>query len=192
MNVNLFRIHSLYDWQAIIGIGGPWRCVEPFSSQRPRRSLLLPARRLAPKRPQGSRPNRQPKFRSSVDLVSVAAVVRDRQGPVRVRLSHARTSSSSRAGSRGRSSDSRPRRNGPVKLAVLFDISGSMRVGIEGGRRAAGGAALVQRAEAPAIKRRCSRSTRGSTRCTTSRRTSRRSSRALSTSRSALRTDVAL
>jgi len=69
-----------------------------------------------------------PKFRSAVDLVSVAAVVRDRRG--RFVFDLAREDFVVVEGG-----ELRPivgfeaERNGPIKLAVLFDISGSMRVG---------------------------------------------------------------
>jgi VWFA-related protein len=68
------------------------------------------------------------KFRSSVDLVSVAAVVRDRKGRFVSDLS--RDDFIVVEGGQPRKIIGfEAERNGPVKLAVLFDISGSMRVG---------------------------------------------------------------
>ena len=68
-------------------------------------------------------------FRSSIDVVSVSAVVRDRKGRFVGNLErtgfHRRRS---RASSRP-ILDFRAQADGPVKLAMLFDISGSMRVG---------------------------------------------------------------
>lgn len=69
-----------------------------------------------------------PTFRSSVDLVSVAAVVRDRKGRFVSDLS--RDDFIVVEGGTPRTIVGfEAERNGPVKLAVLFDISGSMRVG---------------------------------------------------------------
>jgi VWFA-related protein len=69
-----------------------------------------------------------PKFRSSVDLVSVAAVVRDRKGRFVSDLSR-EDFIVVEGGEPRRIVGFEAERNGPVKLAVLFDISGSMRVG---------------------------------------------------------------
>jgi VWFA-related protein len=69
-----------------------------------------------------------PRFRSSVDLVSVAAVVRDRKGRFVKDLSR-QDFEIVDAGVRRPIVDFRAELNGPVKLAVLLDISGSMRVG---------------------------------------------------------------
>jgi Ca-activated chloride channel homolog len=78
-----------------------------------------------------------PLFRTAIDLVSVTAVVRDARGrPVR-NLSRADFQVYERGRPRAivdfKSSD-----QGPVSLAVLFDVSGSMRADaqIEAGRRA--------------------------------------------------------
>jgi VWFA-related protein len=69
-----------------------------------------------------------PKFRSSVDLVSVAATVRDRRG--RFVFDLAREDFVVVEGGEPREIVGfEAERNGPVKIAVLFDISGSMRVG---------------------------------------------------------------
>ena len=69
-----------------------------------------------------------PKFRSSVDLVSVAAVVRDRKGRFVSDLSR-EDFIVVEGGEPRKIVGFEAERNGPVKLAVLFDISGSMRVG---------------------------------------------------------------
>lgn len=69
-----------------------------------------------------------PKFRSSVDLVSVAAVVRDRKGRFVSNLSR-EDFIVVEGGELRKIVGFEAERNGPVKLAVLFDISGSMRVG---------------------------------------------------------------
>jgi VWFA-related protein len=69
-----------------------------------------------------------PKFRSSVDLVSVAAVVRDRKGRFVSDLSR-EDFIVVEGGEPRKIVGFEAERNGPIKLAVLFDISGSMRVG---------------------------------------------------------------
>ena len=69
-----------------------------------------------------------PKFRSSVDLVSVAAVVRDRKGRFVFDLSR-EDFVVVEGGEHRPIVGFEAERNGPIKLAVLFDISGSMRVG---------------------------------------------------------------
>ena len=69
-----------------------------------------------------------PRFRSSVDLVSVAAVVKDRKGRFVKDLSKT-DFQIVEAGQSRPILDFRSEVNGPVKLAVLLDISGSMRVG---------------------------------------------------------------
>lgn len=69
-----------------------------------------------------------PTFRSSVDVVSVAAVVRDRKG--RFVLDLAREDFVVvEAGKPKPLIGFEAETDGPVKLALLFDISGSMRVG---------------------------------------------------------------
>jgi Ca-activated chloride channel family protein len=70
----------------------------------------------------------QPRFRSSVDLVSVAAVVRDRKGRFVSDLSK-RDFVVVEAGVPRPIVSFRAEDDGPVKLAILFDVSGSMRVG---------------------------------------------------------------
>ena len=76
----------------------------------------------------GQQPEPTPKFRSSVDLVSVAAVVRDRKGRFVSDLSR-EDFIVVEGGEPRKIIGFEAERNGPVKLAVLFDISGSMRVG---------------------------------------------------------------
>jgi Ca-activated chloride channel family protein len=76
----------------------------------------------APKRDQ------PPKFRSSVDLVSVAAVVRDRKGRFVSDLSRD-DFIVVEGGQRRKILGFQAEDDGPIKVAVLFDISGSMRVG---------------------------------------------------------------
>lgn len=70
----------------------------------------------------------QPKYRSSVDLVSVTAIVRDRKGRF-VRDLRQKDFTVEEAGRQRRILDFRSESDGPVRLAFLFDISGSMRVG---------------------------------------------------------------
>lgn len=67
-------------------------------------------------------------FKSSVDLVSVAAIVRDRKGRFVSDLSQA-DFQVVEGGETRRILDFHARADGPVKVAVLFDISGSMRLG---------------------------------------------------------------
>jgi len=67
-------------------------------------------------------------FRSSVDVVSVSAVVKDRKG--RFVPNMGRTDFIvAESGQPRPILDFRAEADGPVKIAVLFDISGSMRVG---------------------------------------------------------------
>jgi Ca-activated chloride channel family protein len=68
-----------------------------------------------------------PRFRSSVDIVSVAAVVRDRKGRFVTDLSK-KDFQIVEAGQPRDILDFRAEVNGPVKLAVLMDVSGSMRM----------------------------------------------------------------
>jgi VWFA-related protein len=69
-----------------------------------------------------------PKFRSSVELVSVAAVVRDRSGKFVNDLSK-KDFEIVESGQPRPILDFRAQLDGPVKVAVLLDISGSMRLG---------------------------------------------------------------
>jgi Ca-activated chloride channel family protein len=68
------------------------------------------------------------KFRSSVDVVSVSAVVRDRKGRFVGNLGKT-DFIVTEAGQSRPILDFRAQSDGPVKLALLVDISGSMRVG---------------------------------------------------------------
>jgi Ca-activated chloride channel family protein len=69
-----------------------------------------------------------PRFRSSIDVVSVAAVVRDRKGRFVSDLSKD-DFKIVEGGVPRKILDFRSEANGPVKMALLVDISGSMRVG---------------------------------------------------------------
>jgi len=69
-----------------------------------------------------------PKFKSAVDLVSVSAVVRDKKGRFVSDLSR-EDFIVSEGGQRKSIVGFQAEANGPIRLAVLFDISGSMRVG---------------------------------------------------------------
>ncbi len=68
-----------------------------------------------------------PRFRASVDMVSVAAVVRDRKGRFVTDLSK-KDFEVVEGGQRRDIVDFRAELNGPVKVAVLVDVSGSMRM----------------------------------------------------------------
>lgn len=68
------------------------------------------------------------KFKSSVDVVSVSAIVRDRKGRFVTDLSQ-RDFVVAEAGRAKPILDFRAESNGPVKIGVLMDASGSMRVG---------------------------------------------------------------
>ncbi len=80
-------------------------------------------------RPATAEPQRAPStFKSSVDVVSVSAVVRDRKG--RFVSNMEQKDFIVAEGGRPRPIlDFKAQADGPVKVAVLFDISGSMRVG---------------------------------------------------------------
>jgi VWFA-related protein len=69
-----------------------------------------------------------PKFKSSVDLVSVSAVVRDKKGRFVPDLSR-EDFIVSEGGQRRPIIGFQAEADGPVRVAVLFDISGSMKVG---------------------------------------------------------------
>jgi VWFA-related protein len=75
-------------------------------------------------------PQDQPtaKFRSAVDLVSVVAVVRDRKGRFVPDLSQ-RDFVIVEGGQTRPIVGFKAEKDGPVKLAIVFDVSGSMRVG---------------------------------------------------------------
>ena len=68
------------------------------------------------------------RFRSAVDIVSVAAVVRDRKGRFVSDLSQ-RDFVVIEAGQPRPIINFKAEDDGPVKLAIVFDVSGSMRVG---------------------------------------------------------------
>jgi len=70
----------------------------------------------------------QAKFRSSIDLVSVTAIVRDRKGRF-VRDLNEKDFVVAEAGEPRRILDFRADTDGPVRLALVYDVSGSMRVG---------------------------------------------------------------
>jgi VWFA-related protein len=88
--------------------------------------LACPASVAAQAEPQESQAT--PRFRSSVDVVSVAAVVRDRKGRFVNDLSK-EDFQIVEGGVPRKILDFRAEANGPVKVALLLDISGSMRVG---------------------------------------------------------------
>jgi len=71
---------------------------------------------------------RAPRFKSAVDLVSVSAVVRDRKGRFVSDLSQ-NDFIVTEGGERRPIIGFNAQEDGPVRVAVLFDISGSMRVG---------------------------------------------------------------
>jgi VWFA-related protein len=79
--------------------------------------------------PQGAPGQQEPpaRFRSSVDVVSVAAVVRDRKGRFVSDLSREDFLVVD-GGQQRPILDFRAEKDGPVKLALLMDVSGSMRV----------------------------------------------------------------
>ena len=87
----------------------------------------LPALSLAqvPSPPETQPP---PRFKSSIDVVSVAAVVRDKKGRFVSDLSK-EDFKIVEGGVPRKILDFRAEANGPVKMALLVDISGSMRVG---------------------------------------------------------------
>lgn len=83
---------------------------------------------VAAQDPQPEEQQARPIFRSSVDLVSVAAVVRDRKGRF-VRDLSREDFQVVEAGKPRPIIDFRRQSDGPIKLALLFDVSGSMRLG---------------------------------------------------------------
>jgi VWFA-related protein len=88
--------------------------------------FLLPAPGVVPLTFAQDRPAAT--FRSSVDVVSVSAVVRDRKGRFVPNLK-SNDFVVAEGGQSRRILDFQAQSDGPVKLALLFDISGSMRVG---------------------------------------------------------------
>lgn len=91
--------------------------------------LLISAALLAlPTYAASHAPQDAPKFKSSVEIVSVTAVVKDRKGRF-VRELDAADFIVSEGGEAKRILDFRAETDGPVKLGLLVDASGSMRVG---------------------------------------------------------------
>src|SRR3954463_4765927 len=86
----------------------------------------------------GSPQAAKPTFRSAVDLVSVAAVVRDRRGRFARGLKK-EDFVVEEGGVRRQLIDFRADDNAPVRVALLFDVSGSMRLSshVEDARQAA-------------------------------------------------------
>jgi VWFA-related protein len=76
----------------------------------------------------GAQQQPTPKFRSSVEIVSVSAIVRDRKGRF-VRDLSQRDFVVAESGKTKQILDFRAESDGPVKLGLLLDASGSMRVG---------------------------------------------------------------
>jgi Ca-activated chloride channel family protein len=87
-------------------------------------SLLMPAAMAA----RQGQPSASPRFKSSVSVVSVSAVVRDQRGRF-VRDLAQRDFVIAEAGKAKKILDFRSESDGPIKLGLLFDASGSMRVG---------------------------------------------------------------
>ena len=136
---------------------------------------------------------RRRRFRSSVDVVSVAAVVRDRKGRFVTDLSQEGLRGRRGGAAAATSSTSAPKSNGPVKLALLFDVSGSMRmaqrtVDARQAARAPLRAASRPRDEAAVF----SFDTHAESRADVHRRTARSFEAALDRRRHAVRPDVAL
>lgn len=88
----------------------------------------LPARTSAQAPADPGSTGQAPRFKSSVDVVSVAAVVRDRRGRFVNDLSR-EDFQVVESGVQRKILDFRAEADGPVKVALLLDISGSMRVG---------------------------------------------------------------
>jgi VWFA-related protein len=82
----------------------------------------------APATIEGAQDPPQPKFRSSVEVVSVSAVVKDRNGKF-VRNLVQNDFVIQEGGHERKILDFRAETDGPVKLGLLVDASGSMRVG---------------------------------------------------------------
>ena len=73
-------------------------------------------------------PTGSPRFKSSVSVVSVSAIVRDRSGKL-VRDLEAKDFVVAESGQAKKILDFRSQADAPVKIGLLFDASGSMRVG---------------------------------------------------------------
>jgi Ca-activated chloride channel homolog len=82
---------------------------------------------VSPVSQQPQAPAAPPRFRSSVEMVAVAAVVRDKKGRFVTDLSK-KDFEVVEGGQRRDIVDFRAELNGPVKVAVLVDVSGSMRM----------------------------------------------------------------
>jgi VWFA-related protein len=93
-----------------------------------RLALTLVAAAVLCAPPTASAQDPAPKFTSSVDVVSVTAVVRDRKGRFVRDLDRGDFVVSER-GQQRPILDFRSESDGPVKIALLVDVSGSMRVG---------------------------------------------------------------
>src|SRR4051812_3308779 len=93
-------------------------------------AAVLKAQQAAPaaQAPAGQGDQPGVRFRSSVDLVSVAAVVRDRKGRFVSDLSQ-RDFTVVEGGQPRPIVGFRAEADAPVRLAIVFDVSGSMRVG---------------------------------------------------------------
>lgn len=108
---------------AVVALAAPVAQAQAPTKQAPTKG--------APRTPQGST------FRTGVDLVSVTAVVRDSRGRPVQNLSREDFQVFERGKPR-RIVDFKASDQGPVSLAILFDTSGSMRIGAQtqAGRRA--------------------------------------------------------
>lgn len=82
---------------------------------------------LAPSGVAAQQPEPTARFTSSVDVVSVTAVVRDRKGRV-VRNLERRDFTILEGGEARQLLDVRAESNGPIRVALLVDVSGSMRM----------------------------------------------------------------
>jgi len=98
-------------------------------TKRPAITALIVALVCAPSVafPQDTSQTPKPTFRSAVDLVSVAAVVRDRKGRFARNL-RKDDFVVEEGGTRRDVIDFRSDDNAPVRVALLFDVSGSMRL----------------------------------------------------------------
>ena len=96
------------------------------------KSMLLAALMALPTSGAAQQPDSQqsqtPRFKSSIDVVSVAAVVRDKKGRFVSDLSR-KDFQIVEGGEQRKILDFHAESDGPVKVALLVDISGSMRVG---------------------------------------------------------------
>ena len=98
------------------------------------------------------------RFRSAVDLVSVVAVVRDRKGRFVTDLSQ-RDFDVVEAGQSRPIVGFKAETDGPVRIAIVFDVSGSMQVGTKAADARAAARQMLSGSLGAAIRRRCSRST---------------------------------